>query len=603
MPSNRLLSSLFLLLTCGGVSVCCGDDRNAAVAGVVKEFVQPGMIELPIGVTPRGTYVWCVVHSEALLPRDGLRRVVIASGVDGDPRTVDALLAERQSPALQRDVHDEYARAWIPIANPDAWYDCVFGDAEVRPLNFPPNGTAFNTPGEVEAAILCRFAEWFAPDAIVEITPPDDPDLEASRSQNKVTWRTDCYAGNANGWDAAGRVDVAATRIPADLLKRDQALWTAIERSYTGIDRIEPANCRASPTAKAATVRLARAPEEVVNALLDHYGQELKTVMYQPALALVARLENAKQYNAPTHQELVGRILDPYLSGERSTLDAKSNGSRFAGHLVFSAWAEQTADERAVALIQQAAERAFDAEGYPREAMPTHNEMSDAVFMACPILTSAGRFTGDAKYIEMARRHLAFMQKKCLRDDGLYRHSPLCEAPWGRGNGFPALGLALCLTDLQVLFGARDDAELADAIERVDRQMLMSYRAHLQALLPHQDATGMWRQVIDHPGSYRELTSTCMITFAMARGLRMGWLDGPTFRPAVDRAWEAIKLRVYDDGVLIDVCTGTGKQKTLQDYLNRTAILDRDERGGAMALMAAMEMARLLKNESVKQEH
>jgi hypothetical protein len=42
---------------------------------------------------------------------------------------------------------------------------------------------------------------------------------------------------------------------------------------------------------------------------------------------------------------------------------------------------------------------------------------------------------------------------------------------------------------------------------------------------------------------------------------------------------------------LIDVCESTGKQKTLGDYLRRAAILDRDPRGGAMALLFATELA------------
>ena len=46
----------------------------------------------------------------------------------------------------------------------------------------------------------------------------------------------------------------------------------------------------------------------------------------------------------------------------------------------------------------------------------------------------------------------------------------------------------------------------------IREEMLAAYRAHLTALLPHQDPTGTWRQVIDHPGSYRELTATSMIT-------------------------------------------------------------------------------------------
>ena len=81
-----------------------------------------------------------------------------------------------------------------------------------------------------------------------------------------------------------------------------------------------------------------------------------------------------------------------------------------------------------------------------------------------------------------------------------------------------------------------------------------------------------------------------MITFAILRGMSHGWLDENKFRPVAQRAWEAIKLRVGPDGRLFDVCTGTGKQMSLRQYLDRPAILGLDERGGAMALMVAAEM-------------
>ena len=38
----------------------------------------------------------------------------------------------------------------------------------------------------------------------------------------------------------------------------------------------------------------------------------------------------------------------------------------------------------------------------------------------------------------------------------------------------------------------------------------------------------------------------------------------------------------------------TGKQKNLRGYLDRTAILGNDSRGGAMALLAATEVADLI---------
>ena len=82
-----------------------------------------------------------------------------------------------------------------------------------------------------------------------------------------------------------------------------------------------------------------------------------------------------------------------------------------------------------------------------------------------------------------------------------------------------------------------------------------------------------------------------MISYAIARGIRSGWLDAKEFRPVLDRAWYAIRTRVAEDGQLVDVCTGTGKQPSLRAYYDRTAILGRDARGGAMALLVATELA------------
>jgi len=332
----------------------------------------------------------------------------------------------------------------------------------------------------------------------------------------------------------------------------------------------------------------------VAGQLSAHYGHHLKTVMYQPALALVAHLRLSEETGDATYRAGVETICAPYLTGEKPTLPGEANGSLLAGHLVFAELARITGDARYVDLVRRAADFAFDENGQPRETMPFHLEMSDSVFMGCPILTAAGRLTGEPKYFEMARTHLRFMRGLCVREDGLYRHSPLCEAAWGRGNGFPALGLALSLTDLEETLRSPPDRNPVSSRNRVSEireEMLAAYRAHIAALIPHQDPTGMWHQVVDFPGSYRELTATSMITFAIVRGLKYGWLDAPTYEPVAQRAWEALKVRIGPDGVLFDVCTGTGKQQTLRDYLDREAILGQDERGGAMALMVSVEMA------------
>jgi len=172
------------------------------------------------------------------------------------------------------------------------------------------------------------------------------------------------------------------------------------------------------------------------------------------------------------------------------------------------------------------------------------------------------------------------MQKLVLRPDGLYRHSPLTDAAWGRGNAFPALGLALALSDFP-----KDHAAY--------QHMMAEFQQHMFTLAKFQDEDGMWHEVIDQPGSYAETSATSMIGFAMERGIRRGWLDPAAYQSRVKRAWAAVQARVGRDGQLVDVCESTNKQKTLEDYLHREAILGPDPRGGAMAMLFATEMGGL----------
>jgi rhamnogalacturonyl hydrolase YesR len=104
----------------------------------------------------------------------------------------------------------------------------------------------------------------------------------------------------------------------------------------------------------------------------------------------------------------------------------------------------------------------------------------------------------------------------------------------------------------------------------------------------------MWRNVIDRPGAYPEYSATAMIATAMLRGVRNGWIDRQTYEPLIEKAWKAILARTSDDGRLVDVCESTGTRGlTDDDYLRRTAILGRDDRGGGMAMFFATELAGL----------
>jgi unsaturated rhamnogalacturonyl hydrolase len=226
------------------------------------------------------------------------------------------------------------------------------------------------------------------------------------------------------------------------------------------------------------------------------------------------------------------------------------------------------------------ADLGFDAAGQMKESMPYHDQYSDSVFMGTVIAAQAGALTGERKYFDLAARHVAFMQKIVLRPDGLYRHNPLTDAAWGRGNGFPAIGLALALSEFP-----KDHPQYAT--------LLHDFQSHMAVLARYQDHDGLWRNVVDYPGAYPEFTATAMIGFAMLRGVRSGWLPAAQYQPIVDRAWRAVLGRVGHEGRVIDGCESTTRMKSLDEYLHRAAILGPDPRSGAMALQFATEMAGL----------
>lgn len=313
-----------------------------------------------------------------------------------------------------------------------------------------------------------------------------------------------------------------------------------------------------------------RPAEQVVQELLQVYGKSLPSVTYIPALAVHQRSRVAVLTGDASQRRFVESLLGDARPVPKSNVE-------YAGHLVFAGVArdpDSGLGEKSIAAVRRAADQLLNPNREVR--LPGSQEMSDAVFMCGPILCEAGSLTGEAVYFDAAVKYLSEMRRLRLRDDGLYRHGHLCDAAWGRGNGFPAVGVAWSLSCLPAAHPGR-------------RELMESYRRHMQALAAHQTQSGCWRQVIDVPDGYEEFSATAMIGFAMQRGIASGWLDKETYQPKVDRAWDAVCRRIHPDGRVIDVCEGTGTQKTLEDYLKRKALRGVDDRGGAMALLFAVE--------------
>ncbi len=411
--------------------------------------------------------------------------------------------------------------------------------APLDTASFPPPGPAF-APEHSSAHAIWRWIGLAAPDAVFV------PDTPEGRALGEAL-RLHPPAG-------IGMVDVFLVSAGRDGVQ-EMVVMPKIDSPF--------------PSAKEEMLaRVSRGPREVLHQIAAHYGDRF-TGSYIEGLSIIARAEGGLTHRAA---ELAKAQLE-------AKPDLPKNGGEISGTLLHALIDEPWAKDRVLAV----ADMAFDDSGNPLEAMPSHNEMSDAIFMASPLLAHAGRISGEKRYFDAALRNFRFIAALCRRDDGIYRHSPLDEAAWGRGNGFPALGLALTLQEFPE--DHEGHAEMRDALV-----------AHLGALAKHQDNDGMWHQIIDHPDSYAELSSTAMIAYAIAVALDKGWIVEADWSSRLDAAWSAAKMYVSTNGRdFINVCTGTGKQKTLEDYYLREAILGPDGRGAAMMMLLS---AKLMEMES-----
>jgi len=454
--------------------------------------------------------------------------VMLIGGLNGASESAKMVSAAVQDFESDPPNRRHFRLLAIPMANPDK-----------SPLVFPPTGVAYRE--NIESHVLWRWIALQAPDLVL-IVGPGDSGLAEALSTNVVA--------------GVGRIParVIITARPTTLLSLPRDIPPS--EAHLEINR-----------------RRARSPQLLADELGQYFGHDFNQLTYIPGMALIAQMRLG-------HVAEVEKLAAAYLDPAKNALN-RANSLTLAGHLVFAELAERTGKRGYAELVKKAADLGFTETGEMRESMPFHDEMSDSVFMTTPLVVKAGKLTGERKYFDLAARHFAFMQKLVLRPDGLYRHSPLTDAAWGRGNAFPALGLALALSDFP-----KDHPAY--------QHMMAEFQRHVFVLARFQDAeNGMWHEVIDEPGSYGETSATAMIALAMERGIRRGWLDPEAYQSRVNRAWAAVQARVGRDGQLVDVCESTNKQNTLEDYLHRAAILGPDPRGGAMAMLFATEMGGL----------
>lgn len=517
------------------VAALAGEPQSVSAAGVTRSAQRLATIENSSPFDPSA---------------DARRRIVI---VADNERAAHATLAAIRwfKTAAPSSLRDKWAiSAVLPAYASDA--------TPAQQLEFPPEKGFFDHPDEPESRYLWRWVTYQAPDLVLQIRGAD----VMSRSTPPGGSLAAAMAGGTEiGTVAAVYGTARETDGPALL---QHALGDA-------------AGTRPSEIRATLRSRVSRPPLAIARVLAEKYPQE-PLVRYIPAVAWAntLRLADVTKKDDALRQKVMTETR-PWLARERPLFGERIPLTAVAGTLIFADLAAR-GEESARSLAVQGAEEASRVAptGYAQHG----RGWTDDMFMMASILARSGRMPGRAQDLDHLATMLLSYAARLQREDGVFVHFTDGRIPWGRGNGFAALGLTEALTALPADHQAR-------------AKLLEIYRRHMNGMVAMQAPDGMWRQVVDEPGAYREQSVTAMTATAIARGLRLGWLDAGIYRPVVDRAWRALAAHITEDGAIVDICASTGSQATLRQYLDRPAISGFDDRGGAMGLLAAMEIYEL----------
>lgn len=261
------------------------------------------------------------------------------------------------------------------------------------------------------------------------------------------------------------------------------------------------------------------------------------------------------------------------------------------------------------ALAAQLAKHPRTSEGafWHKQRYP-HQLWLDGVYMGMPFLAGVGVAEGDDHKVEEAVREFTIARSH-MRDprSGLYYHAwdearkqnwadpktGLSRFFWGRGLGWYAMALV----------------DILDVIppEKTElRKPLLAIIPELaESLVRHQDATGVWYQILDmpkEPGNYREASASAMFTYFLAKAINKGYLP-PSYEPAARKAYAGLVdefVSVHADGSLhltnvVEVGgLGYGRGGSYRYYMSER-VIDNDPKGVGPAIMAGIQLSELAK--------
>ena len=559
---------------------------SKSLESALHNLVRQGVVASDIsycGITKNGYQIPVILHRHAYDFSGDCTRILVIGGVNGTDGEVQLALDVIETITNDSNGFNGLSISYIPCLNYDAYISNPQAPQTEGKLThgFPPDGNYFFDSEIPESRYIWRWISYKAPDLVIELSLGESTRIESN--EDAPTFIADMDTVSPVSDDsligALGRKyesnpgSIPGVRITG---ANEQVTSKTVELLHKVADSRGTDQSSSSHAAAAICKRRDRTAQEVSEALASQFGYKLDSpINYIQGVGVSGRIRLAEYKNQEVPDDIF-QLVDPYVDNPSTSFGDAPGSASLAG----AVWADDlfrvTKDPRYKNYLLDLANR-FDSSGANPPAPADPKWRTEDMFMLGSMMGRSYALTQEGQYLDLLTNFLVEMGTQQI--SGLYWHDRETPFYWGRGNGFAALGLAETLTYLP-----QSHPLYAD--------ILLMYQKLLNGLLKYQDSSGCYHQVITLPGSYQELTSTSMIGYGVARGVKLGLLDS-SYLPTLEALWNGAKARVTETGDVVDGCTGTGALETEQDYIVREALSGYDDRTGSLALWLAVEMMQL----------
>jgi unsaturated rhamnogalacturonyl hydrolase len=337
---------------------------------------------------------------------------------------------------------------------------------------------------------------------------------------------------------------------------------------------------------------------------------------YEPGVALLALKRVWAKTGEQRIYDFVRRNMDEFIRPDGSIrtyrLEEHNLDQIREGCLLFFLY-ETTGKERykkAAFLLREQlrTQPRTRTRGFWHKKIYPHQMWLDGIYMASPFYAEfASRFGEPEGFDDVAHQIILMAEKARDPKTGLLYHawdesrSQRWADPetgcspnfWGRAMGWYAMAIPDVLDHLPL-----------DHPQRT--RLIAIFRATLDAAILVQDpASGVWYQVLDtgdRPGNYLEASASCMFVYALAKGVRKGYLS-EEYLAAARKGFDGLlkEFITVDERGLVHlggICAVAGlggkpyRDGSYEYYVGEKVIAN-EYKGVGPFIMASLEMERV----------